>query len=285
MSRVLPIFVNVNPGQTNPNMSVSQNGNEVDIVLNSMLSLPEGAKNPRLSLKRASFFFNFPNLLNDDFIQFEYGEEGKEAPLFGADGKIMIDQGLYDVKVLNSTITLSLTSHLTEINTNLGTSFASGIDIINLIPNYATNKIVLHHGFAGYLHDGGRIVITLSPRMRQRLGFEAIELNDSSPDHISGSSDAKFNTVNNILVYTSLLGAGSGSTVFNGDVNKRYLDIIPITVKPSKQQVFNQLLDQDIPLGSLDNVSTFKVAMYDEQGNNVIMISNWSALMTVKYDI
>ncbi len=244
-SREIPLILNSSTASGAKNKSAG--GDRFSIQLDPALIVPRDAKTCYLMVELANIWWTVPNVITGENDAFSIDDGGGPYTF-------TIAQGLYDVPTLNSTI-------------NTGIVNAGGpANLITLIPDSATNKIVMAVNAAGvtvYTTIANSVLVSL-------CGFSAAA--DLGPtvaalEYFLAPDVANFNTVNSFLLHSNLVDNGIR-------VNNTYSQTIaqiPINVRPGSLNTYEPINPRKIDASTLIGARTsiINVWLTDENNNPV----------------
>lgn len=237
--------------------NIQQNGSQFTVVFNPPVSVPNDAKNVRVSVERATTWFTYPsisaNLGNNIFTFFENGVQFD----------LTIPDGLYSLDQLEQTII--------DLGTNAGI-VNSPNPFIQLTGNEATQKVQLTFGYnSGGVGFETKVVFGANSPY-EILGWnefdeEEAPLAPTDPLTIQFSAPlvAGFNTVNEVLLKSDLVPQGI-------PINNKFSGVltpIQIDVPPGSQQVYQPFRPLYCSGESLKNSNRTNIRFFltDEEGN------------------
>lgn len=187
-------------------VNINSLGSEFSVDFDATLIIPEAAKNINIVVKNAVVWFVTPNItILNNKLRIRYGLTTYD---------IDIPVGLYDIDTLSTKINTTL---------NINSNGLVPIDLIELLPDFAENKIVIQFNY--YDTD---IDFTIDNSLGQILGFSSQILVGNKgpvgsgtppegpvPYYFQGDEFAKFNTTDYYLIKCSKLI--SRGLQFNGE--------------------------------------------------------------------
>ena len=180
----IPMLASSDPDSGAKN--ISSDGSTFQIILDRPLTIPQNAHNIYLEAKNATVWWTVPNIikgLNDKF----YIEH------LGTPYVTTIPEGLYGVT--------DLSNKISSLLFNLGLP----IDLIELLPDTAENKVVIQFNYAGTQIDFQDN--TALNNFRELLGFDSklvpVPATIAS-EFVTADNIAAFNTINYFLISCSL---------------------------------------------------------------------------------
>lgn len=280
----IPILVSAKPGSRQPGIMLNALGNRARVVLQSALSLPSSAHNFSIGLRHVAFYFTFPNIMAGDTVRLEYSHDGVA---FTDLVSFALPRGMYDIEALDGSVQTALGNRLAAINAALGTSFGTGGDILSVKPNWAIERVMLQHGFVDWLTGSRLIRITFGQSIGTVLGFpDPVVLDAASMSHIDAPDRASFNSVNNIIITSDLVtNGGLDTSLVNSSASGGFVGQVLIDAEPSKQVIYNQVLDTRIPIELPPRLTAFEVALLDDHGRDLLMTNDWSVMLALSYDV
>lgn len=286
MSYNIPLLVSVRPSGDNPGIVLNQSKNVAHISLEEPIELPSGARNVSLGLRRFTYYYNFPNIQQGESMTLQYTEDDWKTSEDLA--QVDFTSGLYDVTGFANAVKTSLDNQLGAINAALETDYASGGEILKFEPNWATEKMELVHGFEDWIAGSTdkKIKVVMTPRIVEVSGFEEeTEITNETLHSFLAPNRARFNVVNSLIVRTNLLTSSHTTSILNASNVGDVIELIPIDVKPGFQGIFDQKLDQKIPIQLPASLTRFTVSVHNEHGDDIQMIDDWSVLLSLYFDL
>lgn len=247
-------------------------GNNVDPVdkssftvqLYNPISVPRNAKSAQIGLYSANVWNSSPNIVTgeNDKVYFIY---------LGSPYNITIPQGLYSVEDLQNQIQTQILLESVPIPD----------DIIQLLPNEATQQILTQFNYAGTQLD-----YTQANTIREIVGYDA-RLSPLVPSVAPGELDpadslAAFNQYDSFLILANDL-------VLDGlPVNDRAVGVlaqIPLTSPPNSLINFIPPQIQYIQADHLINhkIYDMKFRLTNQNGEPLIVIEDWVFGIIVRY--
>lgn len=252
-----------NSGSTYHADNVSKN--RFTIQLSRPIAVPHHAKNVMMKCLYASIWNTSPNITTTQTFHIE---KTNSATTYN----ITVPVGLYGVQDIQDLLSRGLESH------------GLSDDYIELIPNYATQKVifVFKDTSTVILFDDNQYQDT--SQLRTLLGFSAREVGPVSAAYgqVEGDSVAQFNQINSFHVGTSLLNGGG---IRINDNESSTAAIIPINNAPGSQILFSPFnpisLSADHLIGNM--ISTVKFWITDEKQRDVIMNEPFEILFSITF--
>lgn len=239
--------------------------NRFTIQLSRPIAVPHHAKNVMVKCLYASIWNTSPNITTTQTFHIE---KTNSATTYN----ITVPVGLYGVQDIQDLLSRGLESH------------GLSDDYIELIPNYATQKVifVFKDTSTVILFDDNRYQDT--SQLRTLLGFNAREVGPVSAAYgqVEGDSAAQFNQINSFHVGTSLLNGGG---IRVNDNESSTAAIIPINNAPGSQILFSPFNPISLPADHLigNMISTVKFWITDEKQRDVIMTEPFEILFSITF--
>jgi hypothetical protein len=248
-----------NSGSTYRADNVSKN--RFTIQLSRPITVPPHAKNVMMKCLYASIWNTSPNITVTQTFRIE--------KIGGTTYAITVPVGLYGVQDIQDLLSRGLESN--------------GLpdDYIELIPNYATQKVIFVFKDTSTLI---RFDDNQTSQLRTLLGFDARTIGPVSAAYgqVEGDSVAQFNQINSFHVGTTLLNGGG---IRINDNESSTAAIIPINSAPGSQILFSPFnpisLSADHLIGNM--INTVKFWITDEKQRDVIMNEPFEILFSITF--
>ena len=225
----------------NKAQNVSEDGSQFSVVLDTPISLPQGALSATLSVNQASIWNTSYN------ISASFGNNKITIVESGTPITLTIPDGLYSLNGLNSYFATQFV--------NLG----QPTNLILVSGDEATQKTIIT-----FLKAGDRIDFTQPNSVRVLLGFNArVVISASAGFNEFSDEPANFNRVNSYLIRSNLVSQG----IPVNSIGQGIIAQVPITVPPGSQinyQPFNPIpVDASELVGMGKNTFTFTLVDQD----------------------
>jgi hypothetical protein len=224
----------------NQAQNVSADGSEFTVMLNSPLSLPQGALSASLSVTQASIWntsFNISAQFNNNVFRFQTG---------GVFIDLILPDGLYSLSGLNSYLATQFVNRALSANLFV----ISGDD--------ATQKSVIT-----FLNSGDQVDMSVVNSVRKVLGFNPRLITSLTKGFNEFSdSPANFNRVNSYIIRSNIVSQG----IPINSIGQGIIAQIPIDADPGSQ--INYSPRNPIPVDASDLIgmgkSSFTFSLVDQ---------------------
>ena len=255
--------------------NINSTGSEFTIDLETPLIIPKNAKNCNIVTKRAIVWFVTPNITLGKNSKFRLTYDGNTYT-------IDIPTGLYDVDTLSSKIQAEL---------NLASNGVVPVDIIQLLPDIAENKVLIQFNYYNTLVDFRDDQVPNN--VRGVLGFNSKLITgytdppgtDPIPFYEEGDTVARFNATDYYLIKcTNLVTRGLCR-------NDRYFGIlaeVDVDVSVNSKIVYDPRQIPIIPAPELRGVDLSSLTFQLVNQNNQLVDTRgeyWRILFEIHYDV
>lgn len=272
----IPIYVSTNNNVGNV-ISVSPNGDSVDINFSPEIQIPPEATNISLSLYAFTGVNYFPNIgVNlTGHYQFIFSDD------LGNTSKYFVDfpEGYYSVDELNTQLNRLICNKYPTLS-----SFSA--PLFTLKGNTATGKLDLYINAVGYYVNHNALTsVTVNPGGFIPGSFSPAgpALTTTAKQSFEGSLNSVFGKVTELNVLTSF----GGGQFLNG-VNSYVLGTVNLTNVPASGNIEfypPQKNKLTIPVLAGQNLSKLRVWIEDQNFSGVLFNFDWSAEITLSYKL
>ena len=248
----------------NKAQNVSQDGSEFSVMLDTPISLPQGAVSATLCVNQASIWNTSYN------ISASFGNN-KITIVAGTPFTLTIPDGLYSLGGLNA--------YLSTQFTNLG----QPSNLITISGDDATQKTIIT-----FLRAGDQVDFTQPNSVRVILGFNArLVISASIGFNEYSDEPANFNRVNSYLIRSNLVSQG----ITVNSIGQGLIAQIPITVPPGSQINYQPYNPIPVDCSELIGIgkNTFSFSLCDQNLRftptagetwNFVVVLNYFILLT-----
>ncbi len=248
--------------------NTENDGGVINIDYDRALIIPPNAENIYIQTKCATVWNNIPNIVvgvNDIFV-IEFATTVHT---------VTIPEGLYDVGSLSD-----------KINIVLHNDGVSVVDLIKLIPDNATDKIILAFNYATTQADFRDA--TSSTNFRQVLGFNSTlvpSILTTGVEFVIAPNRAAFNNTEFFLIRCpTLCSRGINfNSVYSGVIAR-----IPISVPPNSLIPYDPNQSYKIPCNEIRGGDFTRLTVTLTDNNDTIVNTRdelWSVLFMLHYEI
>ena len=219
---------------------------------------------------KATLEINSASIWNSVYIVSRQHENNKFClVLNGTSHEVTIDDGLYDVDLLGTTIKREL--------------FKLGVpmDTLGFQADTATQKVIIVFGTAG-----AQVDFSVNNSCSLIMGFEkALYPTDPTTEasYITAPHVAKFNSIDYYLLGCDLAGMGIGI----GGNYRSIIGKVLITAPIGHQTVYQPTHPMRIPIYSRigDSISSISAWITDQKGNSLELPDHWSMDLIIRYTL
>jgi hypothetical protein len=263
------VEVNVIASSAPANGATSINANGSRFTLNFQgkgIDIPKAAQNVQISMPHATVWNTIPNITTANNTLEIVGPDLSDVITTYT---ITVPQGLYDLESLDTSIKNQLI--------NAGAQTADG-PLISLQPNYSTNKVEVIFGYSNVTID-----FSIANSLLVVMGFDSSVYGPFSAGHVlSAPNQAEFNSVNGVIIHTSLVSEGVRiGAEFNQAVGQVSFSVAPGSLETYAP--FNVLKVYEEHLAGV-RIKNIVFWITDELNNDIVMTEYWSATIRISWD-
>lgn len=266
----IPLLFTIDPNTDTPGILLNETKNRAIISMQNPIDLSR-IKNPRLSLQAFSCFFTFPNIESGSKFVFSSSLDGVSWTEID---EIEVDQGLYSSEGLAEFLSSAVTN-----STDLQNEF-TGLSV-NLVGNYNTEKVDITATSVDITVNKQLKLEIIQASFIHMLGFS--EMIWTTTGKQSAPNQAHFNTVNSLVLSTSLLSFVNAPSIFNNKGNLKMLENVVIDAEPGDQIMYRSPYPSHYKLSPV-MVNDIEIVILNEKLQNVRMTNIYSIFMVITFD-
>ena len=246
----------------NKAQNVSQDGSEFSVMLDTPISLPQGAVSATLCVNQASIWNTSYN------ISASFGNNKITIVEAGIPITLTIPDGLYSLGGLNAYLSTQFTNQGQPSN------------LITISGDDATQKTIIT-----FFKAGDQVDFTQPNSVRVILGFNArVVVSLSAGFNEYSDEPANFNRVNSYLIRSNLVSQG----IPVNSIGQGIIAQVPITVPPGSQINYSPFNPIPVDASELIGIgkNTFSFNLYDQNLRATPTASEtWNFVLVLNYFI